>query len=210
MKSKSQNNANRVLTKGIDMKTVSTIMAAALSSLIWISTAVGQQSRGDKVSVPLTDPSRPVFLKVGLLSGSITVKGYSGKEVVVEATTHPEDDDEGDNDDDTANKRKGLRLIPNSSTGLTVEEDNNTVEVNNSGRWGSRRVDVDIQVPANCSMKLSTVNDGNIVVTGVNGELDVNNTNEAVTLKDISGSIVAHALNGDVLVTMNSVNSDKP
>lgn len=199
---------DRAYMKGIHMKTTSTLLSTIGSCLLLFSAAISQQAHTDKVTVPLTDPSRPVFLKVGLLSGSITVNGYSGKDVIVEAVTHPEDDDEGD--DDNAAKAKGLKLIPNSSTGLTVEEDNNTVDVSNSGRWGSRRVDLSIQVPVNCSMKLSTVNDGNIVVNGVKGELDVNNTNEAVTLKDISGSVVAHALNGDIHVTMNAVNPDKP
>ena len=181
----------------------SRVVSTFCSCLLFFTLASGQKAHSDKLTVPLTDPSRPVFLKIGLVSGGITVRGYAGKEVIVEATTHPEDDD-------NASKRKGLKLIPNTSTGLTIEEDDNTVYVSNSGRWGSRQVDLDIQVPVNCSMKLSTVNDGNIEVSGVHGELDVNNTNGSVTLKDISGSAVAHALNGDLLVTFNAVNPDKP
>jgi DUF4097 and DUF4098 domain-containing protein YvlB len=189
------------------MKTQAKLFSTICGCLLMFTTAIGRQTHSDKVTVPLTDPSRPVFLKIGLLSGGITVKGYAGKEVIVEATTHP--DDEGD-DDEGSDKRKGLKLIPNSSTGLTIEEDNNTVFVSNSGRWGSRQVDLDVQVPVNCSMKLSTVNDGNILVTGVHGDFDINNTNGSVTLKDVSGSALAHALNGDILVTMNAVNPDKP
>ena len=188
------------------MKTKSVFILAISSCVLFFAQALGRQTHSDKVTVPLTDPSRPVFLKIGLLSGGITVKGYAGKEVIVEATTHPEDD--GD-EEESSDKRKGLKLIPNSSTGLTIEEDDNSVYVSNSGRWGNRRVDLDVQVPVNCSMKLSTVNEGNILVTGVHGDLDINNTNGSVTLKDISGSVVAHALNGDILVTMNAVNADK-
>jgi len=182
-------------------------LAVLFCGIVFATPTFGQQSNADKVTVPLTDPSRPVFLKIGLVSGGITVKGYSGKEVVVEAHSQPSDDDE---EEDNAPKRKGLKRIPNTSTGLTVEEDDNTVSVGNSGRWGTRKIDLDIQVPVNCSMKLSTVNDGNISVSNVHGELDVNNTNGSVTLKEISGSVVAHALNGDILVTMNEVNPDKP
>jgi len=189
------------------MKTKSLIASALCSWLMLFSVTYSQQTHSDKVTVPLTDPSRPVYLKIGLISGGITVKGYTGKDVIVEASTHPEESDE---EDDNSSKRKGLKLIPNSSTGLTIEEDNNTVYVSNSGRWGSRRVDLDIQVPVNCSMKLSTVNEGDIDVTGVHGDLDVNNTNGSVTLKGISGSVVAHALNGGILVTMDAVNPDKP
>ena len=188
------------------MNKKSIVFTAVFCGLTFFALAFGQKSNTDKVTVPLTDPSRPVFLKIGLLSGGITVKGTTGKEVIVEA--HSEADD--DSEDDNAEKRKGLKRIPNTSTGLTIEEDDNTVFVSNSGRWGSRKVDLDIQVPVNCSMKLSTVNEGDIDVSNVRGELDINNTNGSVTLKDIAGSVVAHALNGNILVTMNSVNADKP
>ena len=43
------------------------------------------QSGADKVSVTLSDPTRPAFVKAGLINGGITVKAYDGKEVVVEA-----------------------------------------------------------------------------------------------------------------------------
>ena len=185
---------------------VLTLIAA--SAFIWI-VAGAQQANPEKVTVPLTDPARPVNLRVGILSGGISVKAYAGKEVIVEAHTRLGDEEE-EEDSENAGKRKGLKRIPNSSTGLSVEEEDNTVRVSNSGRWSSRKVDLSIQVPANCSMKLSTVNDGDIDVTGVKGELDINNTNGSVTLKDVSGSVVAHALNGNILVTMPSVYADKP
>ena len=43
------------------------------------------QSGNDRVSVALSDPSRPAFIKASAVNGSITVKAYEGKEVIVEA-----------------------------------------------------------------------------------------------------------------------------
>ena len=63
-------------------------------------------------------------------------------------------------------------------------------------------------VPTHASLKLSTVNDGEITVTGVDGELDVNNVNGPVTLNNVSGSAMAHALNGKVLATFARVNEE--
>jgi DUF4097 and DUF4098 domain-containing protein YvlB len=54
------------------------------------------------------------------------------------------------------------------------------------------------------------VNQGDIYVEGVTGEIDVSNTNGAVTLKNISGSAIAHALNQDLIVTFDSIDTDKP
>jgi DUF4097 and DUF4098 domain-containing protein YvlB len=167
--------------------------------------AVAQEATPDRVNVPLTDPSRPVMLKIGLLSGSITVKGSATKEVVVEARTRATDSD----DEERSDHPRGLRLIPNRSSGLTVEEDDNTVNVSTGMRGGSHTTDLTIKVPINTSMKLSTVNDGNIAVDNVNGDLEVNNTNGNVSLTNISGSAVAHALNGDLVVTFVKVNPQK-
>ena len=61
---------------------------------------------------------------------------------------------------------------------------------------------LDIQVPVRTSLVLSATNDGDIVVDGVDGELELNNTNGAVTATKVSGTVIAHALNDDVKVTM--------
>jgi hypothetical protein len=44
-----------------------------------------QQAQPDRVTVPLTNPAKPAFVEVQVLSGSIRVTGYDGKEVIVEA-----------------------------------------------------------------------------------------------------------------------------
>jgi len=167
--------------------------------------AVAQEAAPDRVNVPLTDPSRPVMLKIGLLSGSITVKGTTTKEVVVEARTRATESE----DEEKSDRPRGLKLIPNRSSGLTVEEDDNVVSVSTGMRGGSRTTDLTLKVPVNTSMNLSTVNDGNIGVDNVIGDLEINNTNGDVTLTNISGSAVAHALNGDLVVTFVKVNPQK-
>jgi len=158
----------------------------------------------EKIPIPLSDPNRPVFLKVGLLSGGITVKGTAGKEVLVEAKMPPVDEDR-----EREKKAGTLKLIPNTSLGLTAEEEDNTVTISTGLRGVSRRIDLVIQVPTACSMKLSTVNDGDIEVENVNGDLEINNTNGSITLKQIAGSAVAQTLNGEVLVQFTRVNAEK-
>ena len=94
-----------------------------------------------------------------------------------------------------------------SSTGLNVEAENNQVRISTDAI--QRTVDVTITVPVHTSLSLKTVNDGNILVTGVDGELDIDNINGDVALKNVSGSVVAHALNGKVLATLNRVDPQK-
>jgi hypothetical protein len=182
-----------------------TIQRCLAGLAFMLSSVAFSQPASEKIPIPLSDPSRPVFLKVGLLSGGIVVRGYAGKEVIVEATTAPEDEEERPEE-----KKAGkLKLIPNTSMGLTAEEEDNTVTVSTGTRGISRQTDLVIQVPTACSMKLSTVNGGDIEVENVNGDLEVNNTNGSITLKKIGGSAVAQTVNGEVHVEFTRVNADK-
>jgi hypothetical protein len=177
-------------------------------ALIVILTSAGlqpllAQNNNNRVTVPIADPSRPIQLRVHLLNGSITVKGADVKEVIVEAKSR--DDGDGDDAEGRRERRRdgdrseGMKRIPMTSSGLNIESENNQVRVSTDSI--NRSSDLIITVPVHTSASLHTVNGGNISVTGVDGELDANNVNGAVTLKDISGSAVAHALNGRVLVT---------
>jgi DUF4097 and DUF4098 domain-containing protein YvlB len=161
--------------------------------------AEAQTQTGDRVSVNLDDPARPAYVKASMVNGSITVKGYDGKEVIVEARARNQESERPSG---------GPKRLNISTTGLTVEEENNEVRVSTES-W-ARTIDVTITVPVHTSLKLRAVNDGDIVVTGVDGELDVDDVNGSVTLNNISGSAVAHALNGKLLATFAHVNPQKP
>ncbi|HEY5615230.1 MAG TPA: hypothetical protein VIL52_04345 [Bacteroidota bacterium] len=170
-----------------------------------------QENPVDKINVPLSDPSRPVKLEVGIMNGSITVKGVQGlKEVIVEAATrYKEHRRDRDRDRDTE-RPDGLRRIQNTTTGLSVEEDNNHVDVSTGMAGHSRTIDLTIQVPINTTMELSTINDGDVFVENIVGDLEISNTNGKVTAEKISGSAVIHALNGNIVVTFIKVNQQNP
>ena len=104
------------------MKKARMIFLTGLLTLCTFALAMAQNAPADRVNVPLSDPSRPVMLKVGLISGSITVKGAAVKEVTVEARVRSTEDEEEKSD-----KPRGLKVIPNNNTGLTVEEDDNVL-----------------------------------------------------------------------------------
>lgn len=182
----------------------------ALAFIFWMglgALTLAQEPNADRVNVPLSDPSRPSVVKVYILTGGITVKGYRGKEIIVEAQTRGEERSRGRGRAGRT-ETEGLKRIPNTATGLQVEEENNVVGVGTSSL--NRPVDIFIQVPFHTSLKLKTVNDGNIQVEQVEGEIEVNDINGAVTLTHVSGSVVAHALNGNVQVSIDKVDPSKP
>lgn len=167
--------------------------------LVLLTAAAGHaQGSGNRFVVPLSKPGQPVRLDVALVSGGISVEPHAGNEVVVEAR--------GADDDDHRPSRpnaSGMRRLPNTSLGLVVEEQDNRVSVAMGGV--PREVTLHILVPRQTSVSLTTVNDGDITVQGLEGQLELNNVNGEITARDVAGSVVAHTTNGDVKVSMTRV-----
>lgn len=174
----------------------------ALAAVVLAASAGrAETAGGDRVAYKLADPSRPATVKAHLLNGGITVKGYDGTEVIVEAHARGSDRSE------RSENEGRMRRIPQTATGLSVDADNNEVVVRTDAIH--RTIDLTITVPRHTSLSLHSVNDGNIVVSDVDGEMDINNTNGQVTLNHIGGSAVVSALNGRILVSFNRVEPQK-
>ena len=62
------------------MKTL--ILFGALTSLTAVVTA--QEATPDRATVRLSDPTKPAWVKAHTLNGGISVKGYEGKDVIIE------------------------------------------------------------------------------------------------------------------------------
>ena len=67
------------------MRFVSPSILCLVLLVLTAGPARAQEPVADRVPVPLSDPGRPVTLKVHLIEGGITVKGSDTKEVIVEA-----------------------------------------------------------------------------------------------------------------------------
>ena len=161
------------------------------------------QETPDRVNVPLSDPSRPAVVHASLMNGGITVTGYNGKEVIVEARPRHE----GARESKPDRKAEGMHRLDSRGSGLSVEEQDNEVNIGVSSM--NRTVDLNIQVPFHTSLKLKCLNDGDIKVERVSGEVDADDLNGGVKLLNISGAVVAHSLNEDVIVTLDQVTPGK-
>jgi hypothetical protein len=173
---------------------------ACLALFACSAIALAQESERDRVSVPLSDPSRPGSLQVALITGSIKVTGRDVKDVTVEMYGG------STKERPMPEEARGLRRLT-SSASISVEEHNNRVEISAPPQ---RSVRLEIQVPKKTSLELSTVNNGSIEVTGVEGELEISNVNGTVELSDVSGAVVAHTVNGKVFATLSRIAPDKP
>jgi hypothetical protein len=188
-------------------RTVILAVLAATAMSLWAQEA-GSASP-ERVTVPFSDPSGPKRLTCSLLSGSIDVKAHNGRDVIVQAATGSS----GGSDRRSGRSRRetpvppGMRRLNNPSSGLQIEEANNTIKIGIGPM--NRSVNLEILVPADTSLKLNTINNGRITVEGVTGELDINNLNGNITLTNVGGAVVAHTLNGKLVAALSSVTPDK-
>jgi len=171
----------------------------------------------NQVTVPFSDPSRPGTVKVSVLSGSISVRVGSGRDVIVNTTDgrDPDDDRERERERNRERSRSGPADDPAAGmkrltqpAGVNIEEENNTVSINAPAMLG--HVTVAIQVPAATNLVLRAVNGGEVSVQGVNGSIEVNNVNGRITLTDVGGPVIAHATNGKVVATLKQLPAGKP
>jgi len=177
-----------------------------LSSMLLVASVIAlsaarQPADADRVSVPLSDPSRPALIDVSLVHGSITVRGTNRKDVSVIA--HPEADRPSRRVDPDAT---GMRRIPQTA-GYRISEEANRVKLSSDSP--NRSVTFEIEVPARTNLKLSTVNGGEILVENVEGELDISNVNGGITLNNVAGSVNAGTTNGSVRTTLTRVTAAK-
>ena len=181
------------------MKKLITTAILICTCALTIASAYGQDS-GDRLTVNFSDPSRPGLVKLNLLNGSVSVKAYTGKEVVIESQARGRG-----NRDQT---RDGLRRIDTTARGLVIEEENNVISI--SSRNPSDGGHIEIQVPVKTNLSLRSNNGGNTTVEGVEGELEITNMNSSVRLINVAGSVVAHSTNGSVNVTLREITPNKP
>jgi hypothetical protein len=158
------------------------------------------QSTGERVVVPARNTSHPRVVHAHVTHGSITVKTYNGKEVIVETRGSGSQRRESERTVD------GLKRIDLPPRGLSVEEEDNVIQI----RAGAMHtVDLVITVPVDTSLHVGSTH-GDITVDGVKGEVEAGSTHGNISLLNISGTIVASNTNGSIKATMDRVDPGKP
>lgn len=191
------------------MKKLQIIFAIVLSAL---SINLFAQET-DKLTVPLSEPTKEAKVQVSLVFGSIKVSAYDGKDIIIEAkemvfdkgnriNTNTNGNGNSSNDD-----TKSMRRLNTNKGGfeITAKEVNNLVKIGIGNP--NQPVTFLIKVPRKCSLKLNTVNNGSIEVEGVTGNFEISNVNGSITLKNVGGSVSANTINGNITVGLTSASS---
>ncbi|AYA37553.1 hypothetical protein D3Y59_11135 [Hymenobacter oligotrophus] len=200
------------------MKSFAYKFLLALLCLGWAGPLAAQNK--EQMSVALSSPGKPGVLHLKLVGGSITVAGYSGKEVLIEAAPRssgsragrppgPPGPPSGPTPPTGGPEGGGMRRLSQvQGMDITAQEKNNHVYVN-SDSW-QRPIDFTVKVPRQFSLQVSTVNSGDILVQNVAGELEISNVNGSISLDDVAGSAVVSTVNGRVVASFRDVTPNAP
>ena len=167
--------------------------------LYFITHSIFGQS--NEFAVPLSDPSKRCRIEATVNFGSIKIKGTSRKDVLIKYSSKIEGDGE-------AKTKNGLRKIGSGGLELEVSEHANTVSIK-SGSWASQ-LRLEIEVPAGSDIRAKAHNDGDIIISDIQGENELTNHNGSITATNISGSVLATTYNGEVTVSFLKVKEDTP
>jgi len=199
----------------------------------------GQAAQPDRAVVPLSNPAKPAMIEVGLVRGSITVKGYEGKEIIVEARIREKAIGPDANlivVDGKIPKRAGdwavggtdpVSLYYSKRLQNKQERSHDGMKLVTAALTGLQveeednnvkistdswkyAIDMTIQAPVSSSLEIGSMNDGKILVENISGDIEIKNSSGAITLRNVSGNVVANTMNGDIEAVMARVAADKP
>lgn len=169
-----------------------------LLALLSIGTALQAEER---ITLRYSQPDDPGSLRASLHSGRIEVRPSTGSVITVSAAYM-----DGGLTTPTPDKADGLTRIE-SGVHLTVEEENNDVHV--VVQEVRRPVRLIIEVPVRTALSLKTVSSGDIFAEGIDGDHSLETGRGNITLREVSGSVVANVLNGDLDVSMVRVKANQ-
>ncbi len=163
-----------------------------------------------RLSFPSVSPDN--ILEIYNINGGLEVEGYDGAEVVVEATL--------------TISAKNDQLLQKAKSELTlgVLEDDSALVLYNKAPWiHNERIDgkcncnwsndvsysfsfdFKVKVPKKVKVHVSTINEGDILISNVNASVYAHHVNGSISLKGIGGSVDAKTINGDLTVDHTSM-----
>lgn len=168
--------------------------AAVLISFLAAGSALGQGA-AETINVPLSRPGEKISLHIDILSARIEVIGEDRKDAQFSVTV-------------TGGERRivmpsGSKSLPGGSFELNVEENDNTISVETDRP--NDRIEVIARIPRRADLQLSTVNEGEIIVRGITGNLQLENVNGPITATNVTGSVIAETVNEAITLGVTGI-----
>ncbi len=183
------------------MKTIKIIITAIF--ILQINLVFSQDVKKFEVSVDNLENAK---LELVNLAGNVTITANSSSKIIIEGKGFGPKPD----------RAKGLKRIgaggeDNTEVGLSYSKSGNTysfvgaISMNSNG-------DYRISVPKNLKVEveLGMFNHGNLEITGLNSDLELDVKNSNIKLNGITGPTVISSLSGDIEADFSKVNQKSP
>lgn len=178
--------------------------AIVLAAVLAATAALGQtqaqraapaQMQPETINIPLSRPGEPMSLRIDILSARMEVIGEERKDVELKVTL-------------SAGRRKivtpsGAKMLAGGGAGLEITERDNRVNVESDLPTGA--ITIVARVPRRAKLDLSTINESEIVVRDIVGDLQLENVNGPITATNITGSVIAESINNPITVGLSGV-----
>jgi hypothetical protein len=177
--------------------------AITLAALLGAAVVLGQnqaaapppQGQPETIVVPLSRPGEPISMSIDIMSARIEIIGEERKDVALSVTL-------------SGGRRKivtpsGAKTLAGGGAGLEINERDNRISIESDGP--PDRVAIVARVPRRAQLNLSTVNDGEIIVRDIVGDLQLENINGPITATNITGSVIAESVNDPITVGLAGV-----
>src|SRR5258708_4615552 len=164
---------------------------ALLASLAVAPLVRADENEGSTATVKLSAPGKPATLSLDMPWADIHITGVDGDTITVESSL---------NQKSTKPARPGaLRRLDDEVSFELVEKDNLvTLRLAGDNPWAGHDAEFKISVPRAMALSIKTDAGGDLVVKGVEGDVEINNMNGEVKLDGLVGSAVINTMNGEV------------
>ena len=170
--------------------------SVALALLLAFGLSAFAQSRPQVINIPLSRPGDPIHLDISAPSARIEVIGEDRDDAAFEVSMIAESE-----------RRiitpSGAKTIKGGGYAYDIDEDDN--EISFDMDWRADKVTVVARIPRRADVALQTVNDGEIVVSNIVGNLELSNPNGPITASGISGSVIAESVNDTIDVGFSRI-----
>jgi hypothetical protein len=178
----------------IPAKVLRLLFAAGLAA----ATAAWADQDGATATVKLSAPGKPATFRVDLPWADIHIVGVDGDAVTVESSIAQKGTQE--------KRRDGLRRLDDEVSFELIEHDNLvTLRLAGENPWANHDAEFKISVPRAMTLDVRTEEGGDLAVSNIDGDVEINNMNGEVRLEGLTGSAVVNTMNGEVHTTYGKV-----
>ncbi len=180
---------------------VQNILITGLCLILGIQTLKAQEYKAE------TKGAKKVMLTQ--MYGKIDLQEYDGNQIIItvddlEEVSLPE-------------KAEGLKPISqyaedNTTLGLNIENDGSIITIKAANKQSAEGKYL-IKTPKGISVVIDYKNPytyGDVDIDGFSAELEISTMNDDINLKNVTGPLVLHSINGNINIEFSSVNQESP